>query len=81
MGTASAWTPERRAKQAEIIRRIKPWENSTGPRTDEGKAASSQNARSLTEADLWMRAALRRNRIILRSLGRRTRAQAAAARA
>lgn len=41
---ANGWTPERRAKQAEAIRRWKPWEKSTGPRTDDGKEASSQNA-------------------------------------
>jgi hypothetical protein len=44
MGTKSAWTPERRARQAQIIRRTKPWLRSTGPRTREGKARSSQNA-------------------------------------
>lgn len=45
MGTKSAWTPERRARQAAIIRATRPWTKSTGPRTDEGKAVSSQNAR------------------------------------
>lgn len=40
----SGWTPERRAKQAEAIRRWKPWKRSTGPKTEEGKAASSRNA-------------------------------------
>lgn len=44
MGTSSAWTPERRAKQAEVIRRNKPWEKSTGPKTAEGKAVSARNA-------------------------------------
>ncbi len=44
MGTKSAWTPERRARQAEIIQRTRPWENSTGPKTEAGKAVSSQNA-------------------------------------
>jgi len=44
MGTVSSWTPERRAKQAEAIRRWQPWNKSTGPRTDEGKARSSRNA-------------------------------------
>ncbi|RQT51640.1 hypothetical protein DF046_19510 [Burkholderia cepacia] len=42
---ANGWTPERRAKQAEAIRRWKPWERSTGPATFEGKAVSAQNAR------------------------------------
>ena len=40
----NGWTPERRAKQAEAIRRWKPWERSTGPKTEGGKAASSRNA-------------------------------------
>lgn len=40
----NGWTQERRDKQAERIRQSKPWEKSTGPRTEEGKAASSQNA-------------------------------------
>lgn len=44
MGTSSAWTPERRARQSERIRRVKPWEKSTGPRTPDGKFISSQNA-------------------------------------
>lgn len=41
---ATAWTPERRARQAELIRAWKPWEQSTGPRTTEGKATASRNA-------------------------------------
>ena len=45
MGTKDAWTPERRARQAEMIKQTRPWDNSTGPRTPEGKAISSQNAR------------------------------------
>jgi len=44
MGTTSAWPPERRAKQAEAIRRWQPWSKSTGPRTKGGKARSSRNA-------------------------------------
>ena len=38
------WTPEARAKQATAIQRWKPWEQSTGPVTEEGKAAVSRNA-------------------------------------
>ncbi|OYU22416.1 MAG: hypothetical protein CFE42_15555 [Ralstonia sp. PBBBR1] len=41
---ANGWTPERRAKQAEAIKRWKPWSKASGPRSDAGKAASSQNA-------------------------------------
>lgn len=38
------WTPEQRAAQAARLRALRPWERSTGPRTLEGKARSSQNA-------------------------------------
>ena len=38
------WTEERRRKQAEIIRRTRPWEKSTGPRTAEGKEKTRMNA-------------------------------------
>lgn len=40
---ANGWTPERRARQAALIRTWKPWEQSTGPRTAEGKAKSCRN--------------------------------------
>jgi hypothetical protein len=38
------WTPEQKAAQAEKIRRWKPWENSTGPKTLEGKERAKMNA-------------------------------------
>ncbi len=41
---ANGWTLERRQRQAEEIRRWKPWEQSTGPSTPEGKARVSLNA-------------------------------------
>ena len=41
---ANGWTPERRARQAELIRTWRPWEQAAGPTTAEGKAASSRNA-------------------------------------
>lgn len=40
----TGWTPERRARQAELIRRWKPWQASTGPRTPDGKDKASRNA-------------------------------------
>lgn len=40
----NGWTPERRARQALLIRQGQPWKRSTGPRTPEGKAVSSRNA-------------------------------------
>ena len=36
-------TAEHRRLRAELIQRWKPWEQSTGPRTGEGKATSSRN--------------------------------------
>ena len=41
---ADPWTPERRARQAELIRTWQPWAKSTGPRTAAGKAKASRNA-------------------------------------
>lgn len=38
------WTPERRARQAQLIMSWRPWEGSTGPRSDAGKTVSSKNA-------------------------------------
>ena len=38
------WTKEQRERQAEVIRKWKPWERSTGPTSDEGKAIASRNA-------------------------------------
>ena len=35
---------ERRKRQSEAIRRWKPWNKSTGPKSPEGKAAVSANA-------------------------------------
>jgi hypothetical protein len=50
MGTKSAWTEERRQRQAMIARKTKPWEHSTGPRTEAGKRRSSRNATSIWAA-------------------------------
>ncbi len=37
------WTPEQKARQAELIGGWQPWKRSTGARTPEGKAIASQN--------------------------------------
>lgn len=41
---ANGWTPERRSKQAALIRTWKPWSKSSGPQTIAGKRKSAQNA-------------------------------------
>lgn len=38
------WTQKDRERQAEVLRRVKIWEQSTGPKTPEGKAVSKMNA-------------------------------------
>ena len=40
----SGWTLERRRKHSEAIRKWKPWERSTGPKSEEGKGRVSLNA-------------------------------------
>jgi hypothetical protein len=40
---SNGWTPERRARQAELIRSWRPWERSTGPRSAIGKALVARN--------------------------------------
>ena len=39
------WTPEKRLEQSRALRGRQIWLKSTGPRTPEGKATSSRNAR------------------------------------
>ena len=41
---AKRWTPEARAKQAANIHNWQPWQQSTGAKTEQGKATSSMNA-------------------------------------
>lgn len=38
------WSDERRKRQSEAIHRWKPWEQSTGAKTPEGKAKAARNA-------------------------------------
>ena len=40
----SAWTPERKTKQAAAIQNWKPWQKSTGPMSLQGKTNVSRNA-------------------------------------
>ncbi|HNJ38771.1 MAG TPA: hypothetical protein PL071_12275 [Nitrosomonas sp.] len=38
------WTAEERLRQSQLIKNWRPWEQSTGATTSQGKARSSQNA-------------------------------------
>ncbi len=38
---ANGWTPERKQRQSELIKKWRPWESSTGPRTPEGKTRAA----------------------------------------
>ena len=57
-------TPEHRALRSQLIRKWKPWEKSTGPKSEGGKAKVSQNANK------------GRHREVLRGLSRLLREQA-----
>ena len=41
---ANGWNLERRQRQAVLIQRWKPWQQSTGARSEEGKEISKMNA-------------------------------------
>ena len=68
---ANGWTDERKARQAQAIRRWRPWERSTGPRTRAGKARVSRNAyrggarQTLRELARQLNALLRDQRAVL----------------
>ena len=64
---AKGWTPERRKKQSEAIRRWAPWSKSTGPQSPEGKVAASRNAYTGGHWKLMreLQAALREQRELL----------------
>lgn len=38
----NGWTVERKKRQSEMIKLWRPWERSTGPRTEDGKEASAR---------------------------------------
>lgn len=44
MGNGNHWTAAHRQRQAQAIHRWKPWRQSTGPTTPEGKARVGRNA-------------------------------------
>ena len=38
------WTEEQRKAQSERLKQLKPWLKASGPKTEEGRKASSRNA-------------------------------------
>ncbi|GJL85253.1 MAG: hypothetical protein DHS20C02_10280 [Micavibrio sp.] len=50
-----AWPEKRRKAQAERAKTQKPWKHSTGPKTAEGRAKTSQNAYKHGFYDVEMR--------------------------
>jgi hypothetical protein len=63
------WTPEARQRQRELIQTWQPWQSSTGPISDDGKAKSTQNALKTG----WYGAELRQTRAFLTRLDRQRR--------
>ena len=62
------WGPERRARQAALIRRWQPWRHSTGPKTELGKARCALNGTPRVDSACAL--ALRRARQVLRLAAR-----------
>ena len=65
---SNGWTQERRARQSDLMKAMRPWEKSTGPKSPDGKIRSSRNAwkggcraalRAVTHALKGQREALR----------------------
>lgn len=67
---ARHWTAEERAQQAQLIRKWKPWEKSTGAKTNQGKARSRRNAvtHGMSKTLRELRQALREHQKALEAL-------------
>ncbi|CAN8141419.1 transposase [uncultured Thiomicrorhabdus sp.] len=51
----NGWTAQRKAKQSAMIHEWRPWEHSTGAKTQQGKDKSKMNARRITAMGLYRR--------------------------
>lgn len=71
----NGWTLERRRRQAELIRSWKPWEQSTGPKSPDGKLQVARNAwrgghrQQLRELTKMVNAEVRQARELVASVG------------
>ena len=76
MRKSTGWTQERRARQAEMIKKWKPWEKATGPKTENGKARSSNNAykggewKTQRELTKMLNQCFRDHIVLLKSIGK-----------
>ena len=61
---AAGWTPERRKRQIEAIRRWSLWGKSTGPKSPEGKAAVARNAWTVSHLPMLRKAVSQMNQVI-----------------
>jgi hypothetical protein len=68
------WTPERRARQAALIRFWQPWRRSTGPKTEAGKARCAMNFARRTRLSEAQLLRFRRAREVLRAAARNLKA-------
>lgn len=66
---SKGWTQSRKAKQRKAIYRWRPWEKSTGPKSDAGKARVSSNALKHGLRSKAFEAECRRVRHALEALG------------
>jgi len=67
--SARKWTLVQRLRQSEAIRRWKPWESSTGAKTEKGKAISSKKA-TKTGDSVYVRGLIKQmNRILKEQRG------------
>ena len=67
---SNGWSLERKQRQAELIKSWRPWEKSTGPRTEKGKQASAQRGHKGGERKLLRALAqvLRKQKRVLEKL-------------
>ncbi len=70
----NGWTPERRKRQAELIRQWAPWAKSTGPKSQEGKGRVARNSwrgghrQQLRELSKMVNAEIRQARELVTSI-------------